>query len=212
MAFAPGTRWKYNNTGYVLLGMLVERLTGAPWAATVEARVTRPLALPSLRACDLGAVVPHRARGYEAAPAGASGAAELGRPAATVAVVPAPSFSMSHAYAAGAVCATAGDLARWSHALMAGRVVSPASLARMGTPDGAARAWRYGFGLVLDSLAGRPVLYHGGDIPGSPPRPCRCQSRGSPSPCWRTAATPTSSGWRVRSRGRCSGSPSRHRR
>jgi hypothetical protein len=73
---------------------------------------------------------------------------------------------MSHAYAAGALCATAGDLARWSQALMAGRVVSSASLARMGTPAGAARAWRYGFGLVLDSLAGRPILYHGGDIPG----------------------------------------------
>jgi CubicO group peptidase (beta-lactamase class C family) len=149
--------------------MLVERLTGAPWAAAVEARVARPLGLPSLRACDLGAVVPHRARGYEAAPASlgdASDPAPAPPPASSADVVPAPYFSVSQGHAAGALCATAGDLARWSRALMAGRVVSPASLARMETPEGAARPWRYGFGLVLDSLGGHRVLYHGGDIPG----------------------------------------------
>jgi CubicO group peptidase (beta-lactamase class C family) len=166
LTFAPGTRWKYNNTGYLLLGMLLERLEGAPWAAVIEARVTRPLALPSLRACDPGAVVPHRARGYEGAPAIAPGTWGPGVPASPADVVPAPYFSVAQAHAAGALCATAGDLARWSQALLAGRVVSAALRARMETPEGAARPWRYGFGLMLDSLGERRVLYHGGDIPG----------------------------------------------
>jgi CubicO group peptidase (beta-lactamase class C family) len=161
MLAAPGARWRYNNTGYVLLGMLVERLTGRPWAEAVDARVARALGLPSLRACDPGAVVPHRARGYDAAPA-APGA----DPARPLGVVPAAYLNMSHAYAAGGLCATAADLARWGRALLAGRVVPPAALARMAAPEGAARPWRYGYGLAVDTLGGHPLLYHGGDIPG----------------------------------------------
>jgi CubicO group peptidase (beta-lactamase class C family) len=161
MLAAPGARWRYNNTGYVLLGMLVERLTGQPWAEAVAARVTRALGLPSLRACDPGAVVPHRARGYDAAPAVAG--ADAAPPAG---VVPAPYLSMSHAYAAGGLCATAADLARWGRALLAGRVLPPAAFARMAAPEGAAGPWRYGYGLAVDSLRGYPLLYHGGDIPG----------------------------------------------
>jgi CubicO group peptidase (beta-lactamase class C family) len=159
MAFAPGTRWRYSNTGYVLLGMLLERAHGRTWAQVVEERVTRALDLPTVRPCDARAVVPHRARGYDPAPDPAA-------PTARAGVLPAPYLDMSHPYAAGALCASAMDLARWGDALMRGRVVTPASFARMTTAEGAARPWRYGYGLMLDSLGDRALVLHGGDIPG----------------------------------------------
>jgi hypothetical protein len=111
-------------------------------------------------------VVPHRAHGYDAAPTVAPARSDATRPGLPADVVPAPYFHVPQAHAAGALCSTAGDLARWSHALLAGRILSPGSLARMGTPEGAARPSRYGFGLMLDSLEAHRVLYHGGDIPG----------------------------------------------
>jgi CubicO group peptidase (beta-lactamase class C family) len=81
-------------------------------------------------------------------------------------LVNAPAFSMSQAYAAGAICSTAGDLAKWNYALHTGKVVSPASYALMTTPDGAAAASRYGFGLSVDTIAGHKLVSHGGNIPG----------------------------------------------
>lgn len=159
MWFAPGTQWRYDNAGYVVLGLLLERQRGLPWARLVEERVTGPLRLTTLRPCDDGAVVPHRAAGYEPAAAPDVRGAVGG-------VVPAPYLDLSHAYAAGALCATAGDLARWSLALAGGAVVSPATYRRMTTPVGAAAPWRYGHGLTVDTIAGRAAVYHGGDIPG----------------------------------------------
>jgi D-alanyl-D-alanine carboxypeptidase len=151
MKFAPGTKWEYDNTGYVLLGMLIEKAAGRPWATDLEERFFKPLGLADTRNCMVRPLVPRRARGYEPDGTGWKNAAFL---------------EMSQPYAAGALCSTVGDLARWNRALHTGKVVSAASYAMMTTPAGAATERRYGFGLGRDTLGGRPVISHGGGIHG----------------------------------------------
>jgi hypothetical protein len=73
---------------------------------------------------------------------------------------------MTQPYAAGALCSTVGDLAKWDRALWSGEVVAPESYVEMTTPTGAAAPRRYGFGLSRDTLAGQVVIRHSGGING----------------------------------------------
>ena len=151
MDFAPGTQYRYDNQGYVLLGMIIERVTAKPWATDLMERFTIPLGLTSTRACDATAIIPHRARGYDTQ---------------NGAVINAPFFGFTQAFSAGSICSTVGDLARWNFALHTGKVVSDASYQLMITPSGAATAGRYGFGLMVDTVGGHTLIKHGGSIPG----------------------------------------------
>ena len=149
--FKRGTSWSYDNTGYVVLGMLVEKVAGRPWGAEVTDRLAKPLGLSDTQNCLTQPIIARRASGY----ADANGQ-----------WTNAPYLAMSQPYAAGAMCSTVGDLARWNRALATGQVVSAASYANMTTPEGAAVKNKYGYGLVRDTLAGRTVVTHGGGING----------------------------------------------
>ena len=152
MDFAPGTRWAYNNTGYVLLGMLIEKITGHSWSEDLDSRFTGPLELSDTRNCLTTPVMVRRVSGYEKE-GDAWGNA--------------PYLAMTQPYAAGAMCSTVGDLARWNRALHTGKVVSTASYDQMITPVGAAITPRgYGFALARDTVAGRDLITHGGGIHG----------------------------------------------
>ena len=150
--FAPGTSWRYDNTGYVILGRLIERLDQRPYAASVSARLAIPLGLTSLRYCPTDPIPPRDAAGYESAPG------RRFRPSARL--------SLTQPFAAGALCATVGDLVRWNAALHHGHVVPSALYARMTTPEGAARATHYGYGIGRDSTGGRVRYTHSGGING----------------------------------------------
>jgi len=151
--FAPGTSWSYNNTGYVLLGMLIEKATGRSWGDDVIERFAKPLGLSDTRNCMNEPVIPRRADGYE----NKDGA-----------WVNTKYLAMSQPFAAGALCSTVGDLVRWNRALHTGKVVSAESYRMMTTAEGAASrgARQYGFGLGVDSVAGRKAISHGGGIHG----------------------------------------------
>jgi CubicO group peptidase (beta-lactamase class C family) len=151
MWFAPGTKWRYDNTGYVLLGMLLDRVTGLPYPAFIESGLVRPLGLQHTFYCDDRRVIPGRARGYERDPDGWRNATYL---------------SMTQPYSAGALCSTVGDLARWDALLASGRVVGAESWRAMTTPFGAADQGAYGFGLSVDRLGGHPMISHSGGING----------------------------------------------
>ncbi|MGI8548398.1 MAG: serine hydrolase domain-containing protein [Gemmatimonadaceae bacterium] len=151
MDFAPGTRWKYDNTGYVLLGMLIEKVSGRPYAAYLDSTLFRPLGLTGTSYCYAAPIIPHRAQGY----------ARSGHT-----YVNAPYLNMSQPFSAGALCSTVGDLARWNRALATGQVVTTASYRQMTTPEGAAARDHYGFGLVQDTLGGHAIIAHGGGING----------------------------------------------
>ncbi len=151
MKFSPGTRWEYNNTGYVLLGMLIEKVAGRTWADDMEARFFKPLGLSDTRNCMTSPVVLRRVHGYEPDGTGWRNSAFL---------------AMTQPYAAGALCSTIGDLSRWNRALHTGNVVSAQSYALMTTAEGAAAARNYGFGLGRDTVGGQPIVSHNGGING----------------------------------------------
>ena len=151
MWFAPGTNWRYDNSGYVVLGMLIEKITGHPWGTDIAERFSKPLGLEDTRDCLVTPIIPRRARGYD--PSGDTW-------------INTPYLAMSQPYSAGAMCSTVGDLAKWNRALNTGHVVSAASYALMTTPEGAASSSHYGFGLAKDTIAGRPMIAHGGGING----------------------------------------------
>lgn len=152
MDFAAGSQWRYNNTGYYLLGMLIERVTGRSYAADVSERIVKPLGLTSTLYCELQPIIKRRAQGYQVGP--------------EQKLVNAAPLSMHQPFSAGALCSTVGDLVAWQRALAAGRVVKPASYSVMTTAVGAAVDSRYGFGLMTDTVAGRTSVEHGGGING----------------------------------------------
>lgn len=151
MDFAPGSGWRYDNTGYVLLGMILEKVTGQSYGAYLDSTMFRPLGLTSTRYCDTAPLIPHRSRGYQ----------RNGKLFSN-----APYLDMSQPYAAGALCSTVGDLARWNRLLANGKVVSPTSYAMMTRPEGTASLDHYGFGLVLGAIGAHIMITHGGGIHG----------------------------------------------
>jgi len=147
--FQPGTRWRYDNSGFYLAGMLVERVAKQDYGAYVREHVFKPLGMNAASLCDARMVVPHLASGYEV-----DGGA----------LVNAAFLSWKLPFAAGAVCATANDLLKWQAALDTGRVLTQSSLALMRTPTTLADGTKidYGLGTRLGSLDGHRVLGHTG--------------------------------------------------
>jgi D-alanyl-D-alanine carboxypeptidase len=155
LLFEPGSHFYYSNTGYYLLGMLLERVTGKPYGEYLAERLFAPNGLSSMVYCDTRRLVPHRAHGYDRAPSG-GGFVNTGY------------ISMELPFAAGSLCSTVGDLVTWTDKLANGRVVSAASYAQMTTPVKlpSTRPMTYGFGLTADTLGGHRVIWHTGGING----------------------------------------------
>jgi CubicO group peptidase (beta-lactamase class C family) len=151
--FEPGTRWSYSNTGFLILGRVVEKASGEPFGAFLTRRILRPLGMTH-STFDPDKLPEGAAKGY------ASFA--LGAPE------PASREAKGWLHAAGGLWASAPDLARWDLALMDGRVLKPESFRRMTEPrrlrDGRIR--EYGCGLNLAHISGETVLTHGGAVSG----------------------------------------------
>jgi len=152
--FAPGTRMVYDNSGFYLLGMVVDKVSGEPYWQYIARHVFEPAGMTHSRYCDNETVVKNRAHGYRLA--GSSG------------LTLAPYLDMRWPYSAGALCSTAGDLVAWHRALHGGRILGPAgykALLATGTlADGT--PLRYANGLGFDSAFGHRRIWHGGTIPG----------------------------------------------
>ena len=148
--FAPGTSWKYSNTGYVLLAMLVRAASDQSFAPYLETGILRPLHLADTRYCTPEELVPRRAAGYMRRDTGVVNALD----------------GTTSGLGDGELCSTVGDMAAWNLALATGRVVAPASWARMTTPEGAAVPAGYGYGLALLPIDGHPAIWHNGGVRG----------------------------------------------
>lgn len=153
LLFEPGSHFYYNNTGYFLLGMIIEKVTGKRYGDYLAEKLFEPLGLTQTAYCSREPIIPHRARGYEA---------ERGE------LRNADFLSMELPFAAGSLCSTVADLVKWTDALAHGRVVSAASYAQMTTPVPltSGRAMTYGFGLEVGTLGTHRVIEHGGGING----------------------------------------------
>jgi D-alanyl-D-alanine carboxypeptidase len=158
--FDPGTGWSYSNTGYILLGLVVEKATRTPLEQLLQERILEPLGLTRTTFPTTPRLPPPFAHGY--LPVG-NGLVPTrnGKPADVTA------WSPSWAWAAGALVSTAGDLARFYEALVGGELLRPEQLDQMKTtvpiPNAPAA---YGLGLASEpSKCGR-VLGHSGGVPG----------------------------------------------
>ncbi len=151
--FEPGTDWHYNNTGYYLLGMVIEKVTGRSYAEHLQAELCAPLGLSRTRYDSNRELISNRAQGYTLA----------GEQLVNDQII-----GMAQPGAAGGILSTAGDLVRWQMALSSGEVVQPESFARMCTPTVLPNGHdtSYGFGLRMDEWAGIPRVQHGGGIFG----------------------------------------------
>lgn len=151
LASRPGTVFAYSNTGYMLLGVLVEKMYGKPYRVVLRDEIARPLGLTTLGWCE--DVARERA---------ATGYVRLSDGKAN----PRGETHASQDIGASAICSAAGDIARWNQALHGGRVLSAASYVAMTTPRGAAMD-KYGFGLVpRRSTWGSPAINHDGEDNG----------------------------------------------
>ena len=151
--FAPGQKWHYSNTNYYLLGLIIEKVSGRKYRDFLRDEVTARAGLAHTVYCDDDPIIPGRARGYSGDGPHMKNAKAL---------------DMSAPFAAGGLCSTVDDLVQWAQALASGKVVSPASYARMTTPvkpaDGSDPG--YGFGLGVKPMAGHRVVMHNGGING----------------------------------------------
>lgn len=153
LMFEPGSHMYYNNTGYYLLGVIIEKVTGQAYGDYLAQAFFQPLGLSGTMYCGVRPIIRNRADGYEL---------QNGQ------LVNADYLSMNQPFAAGALCSTTGDLVTWTRALASGKVVSPASYARMTTPEPltSRRPMNYAYGLVADTLGKHRVVLHGGGING----------------------------------------------
>jgi CubicO group peptidase (beta-lactamase class C family) len=152
--FPPGSAYRYSNSGYVLLGLVVEKASGMPWGTFVTKRLLVPAGLAGTRDGQTPGLVPGRARGTSRTKDGGFENAWH--------------VSLTQGYSAGAILSTAGDVAAWIRRLTVEPPVSAASARAMATPaalpDGTVLS--YGYGLGVDTFAGRRRLFHGGGLPG----------------------------------------------
>jgi len=144
--FAPGAAWAYNNSGYVLVGAVIEAITGKPWWDGLSA-LKAPVFYP---AGDH--LIPGHVSGYTRAGEGR--------------IAPAGLLSMTQPHAAGALVGDLQALWRWNQQLHEGGFLQADSYRRMTTPEGPAAAHKYGFGIGVDTLRGQTLLSHGGGIHG----------------------------------------------
>jgi D-alanyl-D-alanine carboxypeptidase len=155
MEFEPGQTWAYDNTGYYLLGLVIEQASGKSDYQFLDERIFKPLGMNATRSTDPRPVVPNRASGYEWV-----GDKYENRPV----LLPAIAFS------AGTIISTVEDMAKWDAALYGEGLLKRTSLEQMWTPartnDGASASFDYGFGWFVDSYHGRRLVLHTGGTPG----------------------------------------------
>jgi CubicO group peptidase (beta-lactamase class C family) len=145
--FPPGEKWSYSNSGYVLLGYLIEKISGQTYQEFLQQNILTPLAMHDTGYDSNQAIIPRRASGYSPGPNGPENTGYI---------------DMTIPFSAGALYSTTEDLLKWEQALFAGKVVSQASLAKMIAPV----KNDYGFGLAIHDESGHKVIEHGGGIEG----------------------------------------------
>jgi CubicO group peptidase (beta-lactamase class C family) len=146
--FEPGEKWNYSNSGYVLLGYLIEKISGESYAKFVQENIFTPLGMKDSGYDSNSTVIAHRAAGYARGPDGT--------------VTNAGYIDMTVPYGAGALYSTTEDLLRWEQGLFGGKLLSAASLQKMTTPF----KNNYAFGLGVHTENGHKLIDHNGGIEG----------------------------------------------
>jgi len=153
LAFSPGSRFAYSNSGYWVLGQLVEAVTGNSYERFLSDRIFVPLGMKATRRMDRKSIIPNRASGYTWGDG---------------VLLNAPHTSTTWAYSEGGLVSSVSDLAKWDAALWSGRLLRAESVAQMAAPvhlsDGTDS--NYGFGWTVGSNPKRRQIFVTGNKPG----------------------------------------------
>jgi len=153
MDFVPGSAFSYTNTGFFLLGLLIEKETGKSYEDVIKERILTPLGMTHTVSCDPYALTPGRASRYMM----------LGPR-----LVNSPSTKPTAAFSAGLWLSNVEDMAKWDAALREHKFLKPASYEEMWTalrlPSGGRRP--YGLGWFVGSMNGHRVIWHPGNSGG----------------------------------------------
>lgn len=153
MEFAPGEKWNYNNSGYVLLGAIIEKISGQTYEDFLVKNIFEPLGMKDTYYDSTTRIIPRRVSGYSKNDKGFANAEYL---------------SMSQPYAAGSLMSTVDDLAKWDAALSTDKVLKQETLKRAWTPFvlNNRKPTKYGYGWYMSSIEGSRTIEHGGGING----------------------------------------------
>lgn len=153
LQFVPGTRFDYNNSGYFLLGAVIEKISGQRYADFLASAIFEPLGMKHTAYEGAAREPVVQAKGYTSVDGG---------------FVPHEPLSMTQPYAAGSLVSTVDDMARWDAAISRGELLDPAgwnlAFTSYRLTDGSATG--YGFGWEIGALKGSPVVWHGGCVEG----------------------------------------------
>ena len=164
LLFEPGAQWSYSNSGYFLLGVIIEKVTGKPYEQVLQENIFDPLGMKNTGFDHHETILAKRASGYERGGAG---------------VINAPYLDMSLPYSAGSLYSTVEDLFVWDQALYTDKLLSKEFKALLFKPHFPTRGMAYGYGWMVGKLAvGRSsdsvdVITHGGGINGFNTLICR---------------------------------------
>jgi CubicO group peptidase (beta-lactamase class C family) len=148
LEFEPGSQFKYSNSGYLLLGYLIDKISGEEYPQFLKENIFVPLGMGD-SGYDLNAtVIAHRAAGYTPKPSGE--------------IQNTGYIDMTIPYSAGALYSTTRDLLKWELGLYGGKVLQTESLRKMTTPF----KENYGCGLFISNGGGHKKIDHGGGIEG----------------------------------------------
>ncbi len=147
LEFSPSSRFQYSNTGYILLGWVIELVSGQTYREFVKQNIFEPLGLADTGYDSTIAVIPRRAAGYISGARGLRNANYL---------------DMRVPHGAGGLYSTTGDLCKWTQALFGGKFLQSSSLEKMTTPGKGG----YAFGLSVGTKNGRKRFAHAGGIDG----------------------------------------------
>ncbi len=154
LEFPPGTRYAYSNSGYFLLGAIIEKVSGQTYAKFLAQRIFTPLGMMQTGYEGFEAVPAVHATGHTTKIWGGYGVAR--------------SLSMSQAYAAGALVSTVDDMAKWDAAVSDGKLLKAGTWGKAFTPYKlpSGKTTMYGYGWQMAKLRGAEEIGHGGDITG----------------------------------------------
>ncbi|MDQ6418146.1 serine hydrolase domain-containing protein [Paenibacillus sp. LHD-117] len=147
MDFEPGAQFAYNNTGYFLLGLVIEAASGMAFDAFIASRILQPLGLSRTGVNDGRSLIPDLASAYHASENGP---------------IPMEFIEMSTVFSAGGMYSTIDDLHAWAQSFDTAKLVSRSTLEQAFAKEGAP----YGLGWFLDEKHGRRRIHHGGAYRG----------------------------------------------
>jgi CubicO group peptidase (beta-lactamase class C family) len=154
LEFTPGSRWSYSNTGYVLLGILVNRVAGIFYGDVLRERVFKPSGMTTARIINEDDIIPHRAAGYRLVKGELKNQEWVS-----------PSLNTT---GDGSLYVSLRDMIAWDAAVQAHAILKPESWKEILSPArlNSGATYPYGFGWQLDERDGKPVHRHGGQWQG----------------------------------------------